>query len=1014
MYELSSKTLRPAAAGPLGAGLCLSAFLACLLALLLSGCRSTHEPQSPPAEEPLAAPAEAEAVAAAEGETTAVDPAPAPPVPPEASPPEPKEAASAPAPDPRRQRLLSLLEEVASEAHSEAPLELVLIETARELESARVPPPHEEGLSEALERLAAAAAQAGVGAPPSPAPGAAPSPRHAEPAGAPAPPPPAAKPEPPPAAQTAPVQEPAARPVVPRPGGAVLFKQMFHKTSNELIGFLRENFPEWLEKGHVAKVEGKGRSVVIYGEKPEENDPLLLKISQVIDAFDDLELQLESRVIRPRYVDVGGVMDTLVMRGIANIWQFTEETDVATWKEGNLNRQATRRRTGYIQSGLVTGAVAPMPTPPKVPYVYEVPSTDPFQMPRTYSGQQQKDQLLVTFDRMSSTEERGGIVAVGTREDIERIQAFIDSIDVPARQIMIEVQVIELDANKLTDFGIDSIQFGSGHHIGGIALPLPGERIVQPGLGPDVRRDPETFVPPILTEGFSFAFDDTSIDLPGRFLTSIHALVREGEAKIKARPKILTLDDRTSILHIGRDVPTFRSTGVTRDTTTGNLISEIKEVTTVYVGFTLNIRPRVTGGADDRVSLQIEVIVNELADRQRVFEEDLLGIPSVIKRQYIGQNVVRNHRPIILGGLIQEQEVESVNKIPLLADIPLLGYLFRRTQSSQQRREVILVLTPHILSDKGVDRVATPKESVHFDTFDSVLFNDRHIIKGSDVLGLDPINGTPAQGPDGRVFSEEDVLDLTLLNIVKKRELVSRLKIFDEYLGDEAKQLSWCQRRSPEKTAKDWPEHQQLLYFRAAAICVQNIKELNPDLTFEEIVLPRREIVLPTTPYRISLSFDRVKALQYMGAPTVLRTGRVDLDQNLVNLMRQASGRSLRAFGEFLEQKQRQAEEHGDMLAEIKRLYRGLHPEDNSLEGMSYPDVYRKLESAQMSFVSLAAFFQASLDGYQLSRVPDVGLFGADLEAFLKASISLTQRARDLRELDVKWRTMNRDDEEER
>lgn len=102
-----------------------------------------------------------------------------------------------------------------------------------------------------------------------------------------------------------------------------------------------------------------------------------------------------------------------------------------------------------------------------------------------------------------------------------------------------------------------------------LGLPLPGEGIIQPGFGPDVQADPEQFVPPVDFEGLNFDFDDTSIDLSGRFLTHLHWLVREGDASVKARPKILTLDDRTSVLHIGREEPVFQSTGVTRTRRTG-------------------------------------------------------------------------------------------------------------------------------------------------------------------------------------------------------------------------------------------------------------------------------------------------------------------------------------------------------------------------------------------------------------------------------------------------------------
>jgi Flp pilus assembly secretin CpaC len=658
---------------------------------------------------------------------------------------------------------------------------------------------------------------------------------------------------------------------------------------------------------------------------------------------------------------------------------------------------------------MVHGAVAPIDVPPKIPYVYELPSQDTFVIPKQYSGEGQGDKTLVSFENTSSTEERNTMVAVGTPEDLQAIQAFVASIDKPARRIMIEIQVIELEASKLLDYGFDGAQFGSGHHIGNIGLPLPGEPIIQPGLGEDVRRDPNAFVPPVLNEGFEFIFDDTSVDLSGRFLATIHALVREGEAKVKARPKILTLDDRTSVLHLGRELPTFVSTGITRDAFDGNLISEVRQLTKEYVGMTLNLRPRVTGGADDEVSLQIELIANELVERQRVFEEDLIGVPATNRRHYFGENRVKNHRPMILGGLIQEQEVESVNKIPLLGDIPLLGYLFRRTQKAETRREIILVVTPHILSDRDIDPAATPKESIHFDTFDSVLFNDRHIIKGSDVLGIDPINNAPAPG-----FQPDQILDLTLLNIVKKRELVSKLNVLEDYLGDDAAELSWIQRKWPEATAKDWPEKEQELYFRAAAICIDNIKDLNPDLTYEELMMPRREIVLPTSPYRISLSYDRVKSLQQAGAPLIFRGEYVALDQTVVEMLKDASGRSLRNFADFLERRERKAEEHVEMLAEIKRFYRNMQPESNALEGISYPDVYRALERAGLDFLSLASHFQTSLDErYVATTPPDVGLFKKDLEAFLKTAVGLVQRARELKELEEKWQKLNELPEEE-
>ncbi|MDE0740330.1 MAG: hypothetical protein OSB83_14095 [Planctomycetota bacterium] len=837
--------------------------------------------------------------------------------------------------------------------------------------------------------------------------------RGGEPAPKPAPVPakaePASKPEPAPAKA-----EPA-----PRPQGYITFKTLFHKGSTEAISFVERVKPDWIQKGHLSKVEGKKHSLVIFGETDAPTDPLTLKIVDMLDRYDQLDLDIKREVLRPKYVDARLAMDALLMSGICNVWQLTSSSDALTWKEGTKQRTLSRTTEMYVEKG---GGIAnsPLSVAPQIPFVYDMPSKDAVSMPTGYGGNSNTGSLVMTFDKSSSTEMRGGMMTVGTTEDLAKIKAFVETIDVPARRIMIEVQLIELEANKLTDLGIDSAQFGGGHAIGSVGLPLPGEAIVQPGV-PGARAE-GSFVPDVMNEGLKLLFDDTSLDIQGRFMAALHMLVREGEAKVRARPKILTLDDRVSALHLGRNVPTFNSTGVTRDTVNGNLINEVQSVGTVYSGITLHIRPRITGGADDRVALQLEVMDNQIVGRQRVFETDLAGIPEVIKRQYIGECVAHNHRPIILGGLIQEQEIDTVNKIPFISDIPYLGNLFRRTVTQKERREVIIVVTPHILSEEGIDASATPKESMHFDTFDSVLFNDRHILKGGDVLGLDPVNSVPAIGPDGKRFTEADVVDLTLLNIVKRRQLVTKLELLRDYLGEgELSKLTWMQRKWPERTVQDWPEGDKPLFFKVAAICIENLKELNPTISFHELSLPRREIVLPNSPYNITLSYDKVQRIQSLGLQQVFRGERVELEAAHVELVRRASGHSLRAFGDFLERQERkdgatgrEAEDHGIFKEELLRLYRGVGKDVSSLKELSYTELFGAIEKENLSFDSIATFLETNMkERYDIEGAPDVGAFPADLDAFLKTTVSLKSRAKKLQDLEDRWRMVNTEEEDE-
>jgi len=120
-----------------------------------------------------------------------------------------------------------------------------------------------------------------------------------------------------------------------------------------------------------------------------------------------------------------------------------------------------------------------------------------------------------------------------------------------------------------------------------------------------------------------------------------------------------------------------------------------------------------------------------------------------------------------------------------------------------------------------------------------------HVLRASDIQGVDPITLKPLSGPGGEAFTREDIVDLTLLEVTKDHLLVSRLGIFDRFLPEEsARKLSRTQRTWPERDLASWPEDRKEVYYRAAAIVIAEIKRLNPGLASGEMT-PGREIVLP-------------------------------------------------------------------------------------------------------------------------------------------------------------------------
>ena len=82
--------------------------------------------------------------------------------------------------------------------------------------------------------------------------------------------------------------------------------------------------------------------MVIFGETDVATDPLTLKIVDMLERYDQLDLDLKREILRPRYVDARLAMDALLMAGVCNVWQLTNASDALTWKEGSKQRTLTR------------------------------------------------------------------------------------------------------------------------------------------------------------------------------------------------------------------------------------------------------------------------------------------------------------------------------------------------------------------------------------------------------------------------------------------------------------------------------------------------------------------------------------------------------------------------------------------------------------------------------------------------------------------------------------------------
>jgi general secretion pathway protein D len=289
------------------------------------------------------------------------------------------------------------------------------------------------------------------------------------------------------------------------------------------------------------------------------------------------------------------------------------------------------------------------------------------------------------------------------KSDTESLQSLLNllqnSIDVPAREIMIEALVIEINANRTRDLGVNFETVQNGFDIASAGLGANSE--------------------PLSVFTFTKGAPEAAT-----FTASLQALLLTNQAKILSNPSVLVLDDRQARIQIGEQIPVSQQLTNVNGVATG--------FTYFPVGIVLNLRPRVNDDGS-QVTMQTETIVSSLGTQ-------LAGTPAPVINNREVQSFVRvaDNTPFIIGGLISTNNTTQMTGIPWLSQIPVLGALFRTTSVSKTSQEVIIVITPHVvpLAEKYFSYVI-PKDSSEFDRLSYKLFRNAYRIQGRDLFDLE-------------------------------------------------------------------------------------------------------------------------------------------------------------------------------------------------------------------------------------------------------------------------------------
>ena len=312
------------------------------------------------------------------------------------------------------------------------------------------------------------------------------------------------------------------------------------------------------------------------------------------------------------------------------------------------------------------------------------------------------------------------LLLVYDRSDLEALEKLVNllqtHIDIPAQQIVIEALVIEVNTTQLHSLGVE-LSASKDHARGAFSSPN------------------ETGTP------FStFLFSRESFADFIAFKGSLEALAETGDAEILSSPSVLVLNDRQARIQVGRQIPIVRSTATTSTISKG--------IEYFPIGIVLNLRPRINR-ENTEVTLQIETIISSISTESAAKLEagvsEAVEFAPIVDNRLVETYVrVADGTPFIIGGLLSTEELESKAGIPLVSRIPILGHLFSRQRIEKIQREVIVVITPHIvpLEDNSFSYLI-PRDADIFNRFDYQLFRNAYRLRDDDIWDLKFVRESP-------------------------------------------------------------------------------------------------------------------------------------------------------------------------------------------------------------------------------------------------------------------------------
>ncbi len=301
------------------------------------------------------------------------------------------------------------------------------------------------------------------------------------------------------------------------------------------------------------------------------------------------------------------------------------------------------------------------------------------------------------------------LVVVASQRDYRNLLKVIKRLDVRRPQVFVEAVIMEVTLNRTREVALDWFSAytapvpGLGNGIGIVANPGGQTRAVRL-LNPT---DPTGGLSALLGflafrgPGIPVRVGNNTVDLPS-FGAVLNALENDGNVDVLSTPHILTTDNVKAEILVGQTVPF--AAGFTSNLGGGTIGSflPIVSVQRQDVALKFIVTPHVN--TSNFVRLELDQEVSDLGDSVTVAPGQTQ--PTTTKRTAKTTVVVRDEQTVIIGGLISDKKIRSESKIPVLGDIPWVGFLFRTAKDEVRKTNLLVILTPHIIrADEDFRRI---------------------------------------------------------------------------------------------------------------------------------------------------------------------------------------------------------------------------------------------------------------------------------------------------------------------